>query len=162
MPGILRFSAACILFAGAAFAADDKKNECDNAASNGNGVVFLHALDNQPIEFSYRPDQETTEAVDHMHATGRNLYAGNQEAIEEGKKLYMKYCKACHLKDGSGRIGPSFRDDKWKYERTATEQGRFEIIYAGGAGAMQAFGKRIDQDQILKIMAFIETFWQGE
>jgi len=125
-------------------------------------LEFLHVLDNQPIEFTYRLDQEITEAVEHMHKSGENLYAGDIAVIEEGKKLYLKYCKACHLKDGKGRIGPSIRDEKWKYERTAEEKGRFEIIYAGGAGAMQAFGKRIDQDQILKIMAFTDTFREAE
>jgi cytochrome c-L len=33
----------------------------------------------------------------------------------------------------------------------------FEIIYGGAAGAMQPFGKRMDQDDILRIMAFVET-----
>jgi len=97
-----------------------------------------------------------------MHATGENLYAGDETVLKEGKKLYLKYCKACHLKDGKGRIGPNLRDDDWKRERTGTEKGRFEIIYAGGAGAMQALGKRIDQDQILKIMAFTDTFREAE
>lgn len=129
-----------------------------NEAAGQEKLEFLHALDNKPFDFTYRPDQEITEAVEHMHTTGENLYAGDEAAIGEGRKLYMKYCKACHLKDGKGRIGPSLRDDKWKRERTGTEKGRFEIIYAGGAGAMQALGKRIDQDQILKIMAFTDTF----
>jgi len=142
---------------------DEASNDAANESANGSeGLGFLHALDNQPIEFEFRPDQEITEAVEHMHATGENVYAGDDAVIEEGKKLYLKYCKACHLKDGKGRIGPSLRDDKWKYDRTGSEKGRFEIIYAGGAGAMQAFGKRIDQDQILKIMAFTDTFQNAE
>jgi len=142
---------------------DEASNDAANESANGSeDLVFLHALDNQPIEFEFRPDQEITEAVEHMHATGENVYAGDDAVIEEGKKLYLKYCKACHLKDGKGRIGPSLRDDKWKYDRTGSEKGRFEIIYAGGAGAMQAFGKRIDQDQILKIMAFTDTFQNAE
>ena len=33
----------------------------------------------------------------------------------------------------------------------------FEIIYAGGAGAMQAFGNRLTQEEILKIMAFLDS-----
>ncbi|MGI9420687.1 MAG: c-type cytochrome [Geminicoccaceae bacterium] len=134
----------------------------DAEAAETEALVFLHALDNKPFEFTYRPDQEITEAVEHMHTTGKNLYAGDEAAIKEGKKLYMKYCKACHLKDGKGRIGPNLRDDEWKRERTGTEKGRFEIIYAGGAGAMQALGRRIDQDQILKIMAFTDTFQETE
>ena len=145
--------AVLTMLAGPAVDADEARPE-----GEADRLEFLHALDNQPFAFTYRPDQAITEAVEHMHGTGENLYAGDTAAIEEGEKLYMKYCKACHLKDGKGRIGPSLRDDKWKYERTATEKGRFEVIYAGGAGAMQAFGKRIDQDQILKIMAFTDTF----
>ncbi len=140
--------------------AGEKAEETEAAETED--LVFLHALDNQPIEFTYRPDQEITEAVEHMHATGENIYAGDETVLEEGKKLYLKYCKACHLKDGKGRIGPNLRDDEWKRERTGTEKGRFEIIYAGGAGAMQALGRRIDQDQILKIMAFTDTFREAE
>jgi cytochrome c-L len=37
-----------------------------------------------------------------------------------------------------------------------TDQGKFEIIYAGGAGAMQAFGRRITQDDILHVMAYLD------
>ena len=61
------------------------------------------------------------------------------------------------MPDGSGRIGPKLNDSRWQYPRTATDQGRFEIIYAGGAGAMQAFGDRLDQDEILKLIAFVDT-----
>jgi cytochrome c-L len=74
--------------------------------------------------------------------------------------LFKKWCQSCHLADGSGRIGPNLTDDHWRYPRTATDQGKFEIIYAGGAGAMQAFGKRLDQDAILKVMAFLDTLGQ--
>ena len=160
---LLLLAAGVLMLGGAALTAGEKAAE--NAAAtddNAEPLVFLHALDNQPFEFTYRPDQEITEAVEHMHATGANLYAGDEAAMTEGKKLYLKYCKACHLKDGKGRIGPSLRDEKWKYERAGTEKGRFEVIYAGGAGAMQAFGKRIDQDQILKIMAFTDTFREAK
>ena len=120
-------------------------------------ITFRHPLDNKPLEFEYRPDQEITPAVETFHETGENPYAGDEEAIAEGKKLYAKYCQACHLPDGTGRIGPSLVDDEWKYERADTEVGRFEIIYAGAAGAMQAFGQRIDQDAILKVMAYIDA-----
>ena len=41
--------------------------------------------------------------------------------------------------------------------RTDTEVGRFEIIYGGGAGAMQPFGRNISEDEVLKVMAYIDT-----
>lgn len=120
-------------------------------------VVFLHALDDAPIEFTFRPDQTITPAVEAFHATGENAYAGDPARIEEGRALYRRLCQACHMPDGTGRIGPNLTDAQSNHDRTGTLIGQFEIVYAGGAGAMQAFGKRIDQDEILKILAFVAT-----
>jgi cytochrome c-L len=121
------------------------------------GIVLLHVLDNRPIEMTFRPDQTITPAVEAFHASGENPYKGDPAAIAAGKQLFMKWCRSCHLADGSGQIGPNLTDDHWRYPRVATDLGKFEIIYAGGAGAMQAFGKRLDQDAILKIIAFVDT-----
>jgi cytochrome c-L len=117
-------------------------------------VQFLDPLNDTPLEV---PEQDVSEAVTQFHHSGENPYAGDPQAIAEGQKLHQRWCQACHLPDGSGRIGPSLNDDQWKYPRTETDQGKFEIIYAGGAGAMQAFGKRMDQDDILKLIAFVDT-----
>jgi cytochrome c-L len=125
-------------------------------------IEFLNALTNKPLEFKYRTSQTLTEAVTEFHETGQNPYAGQQAAIDAGEEIYKQYCQACHLKDGTGRIGPNLTDEKWKRDRTDTEIGRFEIIYGGGAGAMQAFGRRIDQDEILKVMAYIDTFRESK
>lgn len=119
-------------------------------------IVFRHVLDNAPIEFTFKPDQEITKAVETFHKTAENPYRDQQQAIADGKKIYTRLCAACHLKDGTGRIGPSLVDDKYRYDRVATDKGKFEIIYAGGAGAMQAFGRRITQDEILRVMAYLE------
>ena len=120
-------------------------------------VKFLHRLDDQPLEFTYRTEQTITPAVEQFHQTAENPYRGDADSIAAGKKLYLRWCKSCHLKDGTGRIGPNLVDDKWLRERTGTDQGKFEIIYAGGAGAMQAFGRRMDQDDILKVMAYLDV-----
>ena len=127
-------------------------------AAAGEKIEFLKTLNNKPLEFTYRTNQDITPAVEEFHETGVNPYAGNEDAIADGKKVYAKMCQACHLKDGTGRIGPDLTDDQWARARTGTDVGNFEIIYGGGAGAMQAFGKRIDQDDILKVMAYIDTF----
>lgn len=121
-------------------------------------IEFRSALTDKPLEFKYRTDQTITPAVEEFHQTGVNPYAGDAQALADGEKVYQKLCQACHLKDGTGRIGPNLTDDQWTRARTDTEVGRFEIIYGGGAGAMQAFGRRIDQDDILKVMAYIDTF----
>jgi cytochrome c-L len=127
------------------------------ASAAEDGVKFLDPLTNEPLELTQRPDQEITPAVKQFHATGDNPYAGDRRAIAEGERIYDRWCQACHLPDGTGRIGPSLADDTWSHPRTGTDVGQFEIIYAGGAGAMQAFGNRLDQDEILKVIAFLGT-----
>jgi cytochrome c-L len=125
--------------------------------ASGDEIVFLSALNNAPLEFKHRTDQTITPEVESFKTTGVNPYVGDADAIATGKADYDKLCASCHLKDGTGRIGPNLSDDEWKYARTGTEVGRFEIIYGGGAGAMQPFGRRIDQDEILKVMAYVDT-----
>lgn len=124
---------------------------------NEEPVVFRHVLDNEPIVFDLMPDEEITPAVEQFHETAENPYDGDEEAIAEGRATYMKLCQACHLKDGTGRIGPSLVDEETNHPAEDHHKYMFEIIYAGGAGAMQAFGRRISQDEILRVMAFLET-----
>lgn len=118
-------------------------------------IQFRHALDNNPLALDQRPQQQITDAVRSFHRTGENPYRGDQSAIQTGRTLYNQWCSACHLPDGTGRIGPSLVDDEVRYPRVSTDVGMFEVIYGGAAGAMQAFGRRMDQDQILKTMAYL-------
>ncbi|ASJ71993.1 c-type cytochrome [Granulosicoccus antarcticus] len=135
----------------------EKSPDTEQVQESG-ALEFLHALTNKPLDMNMRPEQVLTPAVLEFHETGENPYSGNAERIAAGEKLYKKQCQACHLKDGKGRIGPNLTDDTWTRSRTDTELGRFEVVYGGGAGAMQAFGLRMDQDGILEVLAFIETF----
>jgi cytochrome c-L len=118
---------------------------------------FTSPLDNEPLEVKTLPGEQITEAVHRFYDTGEDPYKGDSEALSKGKDLYQTYCQACHLPDGSGRIGPSLIGDTHHYPRFATDKGMFEIIYGGATGAMQPFGKRLTQDQILQVMAYVRT-----
>jgi cytochrome c-L len=140
----LRSAAAAILVLAAAPAAAE--------------IVFRHALDNSPLEIKPRPGETETEAVKTFKETGNNPYDDQEEAIAQGKKLYDANCASCHLKDGTGRIGPSLVDDEVKRERADTDVGMFEVIYGGSAGAMQSFARRgMKQDDMLKIIAYVRS-----
>lgn len=123
------------------------------ASGASDGVQFLDPLTDEPLDVPLPED--ASEAVQQFHQTGDNPYHGDEQAIGEGKRIYAQWCQACHLADGTGRIGPSLVDDQWKYPRTDTAVGQFEIIHAGGAGAMQAFGQRLSQDEILQVIAYM-------
>lgn len=119
-------------------------------------VEFRHVLTDKPLEVPLPEGPKRTEAVGHFHKTGENLYNGKDDAIEAGKKVYTRLCASCHLTDLSGRMGPSLIDNESKYPRMNTDVGMFEIIYGGGAGAMQAFSKRgMSQDEMLQVIAYM-------
>ncbi len=121
-------------------------------------LIFTHVLDGAELDvYTPLPDEEFTPEVEEFHVTGENPYTGDEQAIEDGAQLYRQWCQACHMPDGSGRMGPALNDDRFRHEEAATDKGEFEIIYGGAAGAMQAFGDRIEQDGILRLMAFTET-----
>ena len=122
------------------------------------GIVFRHAIDDSPLDVKPRPNEVETEAVKTFKQTGENPYRGDAQALAEGKKLYEANCQACHLPDGSGRMGPSLVGDSWVHERAATDIGMFEVIYGGASGAMQSFARRgMTQDQILKVIAYVRS-----
>jgi len=118
---------------------------------------FTSPLDNSPLEIKLLPGEKTTEDVQKFYDTGEDPYKGDAQAVAQGKELYETYCQACHMPDGSGRIGPSLIGDTHHYPRFTTDKGMFEIVYGGATGAMQPMGKRLTQDQILHIMAYVRS-----
>lgn len=122
--------------------------------SSGQEIKFLHSLDNKPLKL---PVDDVSQSATEFYQTGINPYKDNPKAIATGSDLYQQWCQSCHLKDGSGRIGPSIVDNTYNYSRGDTDVGLFEIIFGGGTGAMQSFSNRMSPDEILKLMAFIQT-----
>jgi cytochrome c-L len=118
---------------------------------------FTSPIDNGPLEVKLLPGEKITDAVQKFYDTGEDPYKGDPQALAEGKNIYDTYCQACHMPDGSGRIGPSLIGDTHHYPRFSTDKGMFEIVYGGGTGAMQPFGKRLTQDQILSVMAYVRS-----
>jgi cytochrome c-L len=128
----------------------------DGNIENTEPVVFKNVVTGEPLSYEGQPEQEITEAVTNFNETGENPYDGDASAIEAGKEIYeSNACSGCHTPDGTGGMCPSLVDDQWTHEGIETDKGKFEIIYGGGVGAMQAYGDRLPQDDILKVVAFI-------
>lgn len=129
----------------------------DLEPQEGGPITFRHPLDNNPLELNLMPNDTVTPAVASFREDGKNPYAGDSAAIAAGNQAYQQWCAGCHLADGTGRIGSNLVDEQVRYPRANTPVGMFELIYAGASGAMQPFGDRVSQDDILKMMAFIES-----
>jgi len=124
-------------------------------------VEFRYVMDNSPLDVTPKPGETLTEAVTEFRRTGQNPYNGKPDAVADGKKIYTAFCQSCHLPDGSGRMGASLIGEKHVYERVAKDVGLFEVVFGGASGAMQPFSKRMTQDEILQVMAYVRTLMKS-
>ena len=121
-------------------------------------VQFRNALDDSPIDAKPIKGEVFTDAVNKFHETGVNPYNGNAEVIAAIKENYEEKCAACHMSDGTGRIGPSLVDDEVANKRANTDVGMFEIIHSGASGAMRSFADRgMTQDEMLRLIAYVHS-----
>lgn len=120
-------------------------------------ITFRHVFDKSPLDVSPKAGEVLTDQVKEFRKSGQNPYKGKADATAQGKKLYSDFCESCHLPDGSGRMGPSLIEDYHVHDEINTDVGLFEVVFGGAAGAMQPFSKRMTQDEILKVMAYLRT-----
>ncbi|MCW5978492.1 MAG: c-type cytochrome [Bryobacteraceae bacterium] len=85
----------------------------------------------------------------------RNPYEGDASGISEGRRLYQWYnCSGCHF-NGGGGIGPPFLDADWIYGREPANI--FNSIVRGRPNGMPAYGRRIPEQQVWQIAAYVAS-----
>ena len=85
-----------------------------------------------------------------------NPYENDQVAMVEGRRLFIWFnCYGCHGGHGGGGMGPSLRDPVWLYGGAPAQI--FSSIAEGRAKGMPAWGTKIPQDQIWKLVTYIKT-----
>lgn len=80
--------------------------------------------------------------------------AGDPEALQIGKRLYLNYCSTCHGSDAGGATGfPNLTDGDWLYgaEPHAIKQ----TILNGRRGVMPAFGASLQEEGVKNVTAYI-------
>lgn len=88
-------------------------------------------------------------------AAVQNPYWRSPDAIRDGQRLYDWYnCSGCHA-GGGGGMGPPLMDQNWIYGSRPANL--FDVIVEGRPGGMPAFGGKIPEDEIWKIIAYIAT-----
>lgn len=84
-----------------------------------------------------------------------NPYVGNAMAASEGYKYFSWYnCSGCHGVHGGGGMGPSLRDAVWIYGGSPDHV--FASISEGRSKGMPSWATKIPEDQIWKIVTYIE------
>ncbi len=77
-------------------------------------------------------------------------------ALAEGRRLFDWYnCSGCHGGHAGGGMGPSLRDKTWLYGDRDDQI--FDSIAEGRSKGMPAWGSKIPEDQIWKLVAYIKS-----
>jgi cytochrome c oxidase cbb3-type subunit 3 len=85
-----------------------------------------------------------------------NPYQTSSGAAAEGRELFVRMnCSGCHGGRAGGGMGPSLRDVDWMYGDTPAQI--FSSIAEGRAHGMPAWGTHLPDDQIWKLVTYIET-----
>ena len=86
-----------------------------------------------------------------------NPYEGNEQAREEGYQLFKQMnCANCHAYDGSGNMAPTLTDTDWRYGGLPIQI--FNSIHDGRPQGMPAWGDKLTNDQIWKLVTVVESF----
>jgi cytochrome c oxidase cbb3-type subunit 3 len=91
----------------------------------------------------------------------RNPHAGDPAAAAEGRQLFVGFnCGGCHSGYAGGGMGPSLRDSLWIYGSKDAQI--FSTIAEGRPYGMPAWGGRIPDDLIWKLVTYINTLGTDE
>lgn len=154
-------------------------------ATSAGTCALVSTKDNSPLAIKVA-DTDTPEAKEFL-ATCKNpytaKYAADAEAAKAGRKVYtLNNCMGCHGGKLEGVMAPSLRkdggqgafDQKWVYEKNATDKGMFETISGGTPGTSggtmfvwhnqlpDKTGDGLSTDDILKVVAYIRTEYRGD
>ena len=86
-------------------------------------------------------------------AEGKNPFAGNKAAEEEGEKIFKENCRSCHGDKGAGGFGPKLAVKTHKYGGTDAEL--FASVAGGRPGGMPAFLSQLGKDRVWKAVAYL-------
>jgi len=106
----------------------------------------------------------STRYEDHLWAGGitppagelRNPHAGDAESAKAGKKLFTSMnCDGCHGDAGSGWVGPSLADGRWRYG--ARDEEIFNSIFYGRPKGMPAYGGVIGSEGVWMLVNYLKS-----
>ena len=85
-----------------------------------------------------------------------NPYHDHRGAVAEGRELFIRFnCSGCHGGRAGGGMGPSLRDVVWRYGDADAQV--FSSINEGRDQGMPAWGTKITEDQIWKLVAYVQS-----
>lgn len=77
--------------------------------------------------------------------------------IENGKKIFIENCVACHLDEGAGDIGPNLTDNFWINSK-GTPETNYPVVFNGVPDkGMPTWSEVLSKDDIYQVIAYVQT-----
>jgi cytochrome c oxidase cbb3-type subunit III len=125
-----------------------------NSESMSNERRNPAAMSAPPTDIAVGPIPGTNEAT--FTRAIRNPLAGDAGALQDGRRLYETFnCVGCHGGRAGGGMGPSLRDEDWRYGNSDAHI--FDSIASGRDQGMPAWGTTLPQSEIWKLVAYIQS-----
>ena len=87
---------------------------------------------------------------------GDNPFASDETTLNAGRIYFLRYnCAGCHGDHAGGGMGPSLRDEDWIYGKKPGQI--FSSIAEGRAHGMPAWGTKLPDDVIWKLVSYIQS-----
>jgi len=85
-----------------------------------------------------------------------NPFAQDSASVTDGAKIFTSMnCDGCHGGGGTGWVGPSLVDGRWRYG--GTDGALFQSIYYGRPKGMPAYGGVLSTGAIWKTISYIRA-----
>jgi cytochrome c oxidase cbb3-type subunit III len=75
------------------------------------------------------------------------------EDLENGKRVYINNCAACHRHDGGGSIGPNLADDYWIHGNSIQEV--FRVVKYGVTGKMLPWESMLSGKDMRDVSSYV-------
>jgi mono/diheme cytochrome c family protein len=83
-------------------------------------------------------------------------FSGNQPDAVAGRQAFLKYnCVGCHGGLAGGAMGPSLRDDTWKFG--GSDEQILNTLHNGRPAGMPAWKGKIPDPELKQIIAYIHS-----
>ena len=125
----------------------DKTADSTGAVASGNGDVAASSSVGTPNESGY---------VGTIQPIAMRKFDGQAQAAVAGRSAFLKYnCYGCHGGLAGGAMGPSLRDDEWKYG--GTDSAIVLTLHQGRPGGMPAWKGVATEEEIKNIVTYIRS-----
>jgi cytochrome c oxidase cbb3-type subunit 3 len=123
----------------------EDKTAADSATAAGGGAAKVGTTSGDAID-----------QYEGVPKIAQRAFNGDQQAAVAGRQSFIKYnCYGCHGGLAGGAMGPSLRDDEWKYG--GTDEAILASLHQGRPAGMPAWKGVASEEELRNMVVYIRS-----